>query len=193
LWLWTTNAYLRVSFDVLDAWGFEYKNVLTWVKDRFGLGAWPQKPEEFYKMVEAHPYPEKGKGDCSNSGRSLVGSACCCIGGSFAGDPCHGRGSYLDPVDTGRPPLACDQPDVHTATELALLGRTKHEPAVSALHARRHSDFLALRGPTVSDFKHVLHDVTAPLIMCSPTLLSPGRILPVHESIRGADMLRSIA
>ena len=87
LWLWTTNAYLRPSFDVLDAWGFEYKNVLTWVKDRFGLGAWlrnqtehcllavkgkplwrpgnfatvlnakrrahSQKPEEFYKMVQA--------------------------------------------------------------------------------------------------------------------------------------------
>jgi integrase len=33
LWLWTTNAHLRVAFDVVDAWGFEYRTLLTWVKD----------------------------------------------------------------------------------------------------------------------------------------------------------------
>jgi N6-adenosine-specific RNA methylase IME4 len=46
LWLWTTNAYLRDAFDVVDAWGFEYKNVMTWVKDRFGLGAWLRNQTE---------------------------------------------------------------------------------------------------------------------------------------------------
>ena len=25
LWLWTTNAHLRVAFEVVEAWGFEYK------------------------------------------------------------------------------------------------------------------------------------------------------------------------
>jgi len=40
LWLWTTNAHLRVAFDVVDAWGFEYKSLLTWVKDRMGTGEW---------------------------------------------------------------------------------------------------------------------------------------------------------
>jgi N6-adenosine-specific RNA methylase IME4 len=40
LWLWTTNAHLRVAFEVIDAWGFEYKNILTWVKDRMGTGEW---------------------------------------------------------------------------------------------------------------------------------------------------------
>jgi N6-adenosine-specific RNA methylase IME4 len=34
LWLWTTNAHLRVAFEIVDAWGFEYKSLLTWVKDR---------------------------------------------------------------------------------------------------------------------------------------------------------------
>ncbi|MGA7235638.1 MAG: MT-A70 family methyltransferase [Bryobacteraceae bacterium] len=38
LWLWTTNAFLRESFTVLDAWGFEYRNTLTWGKNRIGLG-----------------------------------------------------------------------------------------------------------------------------------------------------------
>lgn len=40
LWLWTTNTHLRVAFDVVDAWGFEYKSLLTWVKDRMGTGDW---------------------------------------------------------------------------------------------------------------------------------------------------------
>lgn len=40
LWLWTTNAHLRVAFEVIEAWGFEYKSLLTWVKDRMGTGEW---------------------------------------------------------------------------------------------------------------------------------------------------------
>jgi N6-adenosine-specific RNA methylase IME4 len=40
LWLWTTNAHLRVAFDVVVEWGFEYRTLLTWVKDRMGTGEW---------------------------------------------------------------------------------------------------------------------------------------------------------
>lgn len=40
LWLWTTNAHLRAAFDVVESWGFEYKTLLTWVKDRMGTGDW---------------------------------------------------------------------------------------------------------------------------------------------------------
>lgn len=40
LWLWATNAHLPVAFDVVTAWGFEYKTLLTWVKDRMGTGEW---------------------------------------------------------------------------------------------------------------------------------------------------------
>jgi N6-adenosine-specific RNA methylase IME4 len=38
LYLWVTNNYLRDGFDVLDAWGFEYITLITWEKDRAGLG-----------------------------------------------------------------------------------------------------------------------------------------------------------
>jgi N6-adenosine-specific RNA methylase IME4 len=45
LLLWTTNHHLRLAFDVIDAWGFEYKSIHTWVKTtkdgskiRFGIG-----------------------------------------------------------------------------------------------------------------------------------------------------------
>ncbi|WP_255784545.1 MT-A70 family methyltransferase [Mycobacteroides abscessus] len=38
LWLWVTNATLRAGYDVAEAWGFEVKSPLTWVKFRLGLG-----------------------------------------------------------------------------------------------------------------------------------------------------------
>lgn len=40
LWLWTTNTYLRDAFDVMVEWGFTYRVMLTWAKDKFGLGHW---------------------------------------------------------------------------------------------------------------------------------------------------------
>lgn len=40
LWLWTTNAFMRDAYRVLDAWGFHEKTILTWAKDRMGLGDW---------------------------------------------------------------------------------------------------------------------------------------------------------
>lgn len=38
LYLWTTNNFLPDALEVMKAWGFEYKTMITWVKDRFGLG-----------------------------------------------------------------------------------------------------------------------------------------------------------
>jgi N6-adenosine-specific RNA methylase IME4 len=40
LWLWTTNRHLPEAFRVVEAWGFTYKTMLTWAKDRMGLGDW---------------------------------------------------------------------------------------------------------------------------------------------------------
>lgn len=40
LWLWTTNAHLPESFAVVTAWGFTYKTMLTWDKQRMGTGDW---------------------------------------------------------------------------------------------------------------------------------------------------------
>jgi N6-adenosine-specific RNA methylase IME4 len=39
LWLWTTNAFLRPAFDLMQHWGFTYLTTVTWVKPS-GLGAW---------------------------------------------------------------------------------------------------------------------------------------------------------
>jgi N6-adenosine-specific RNA methylase IME4 len=31
---------MREAFDLLDAWGFEPKTILTWAKDKMGMGDW---------------------------------------------------------------------------------------------------------------------------------------------------------
>ena len=38
LYLWTTNNFLPDALKVMESWGFKYKTMITWVKDRFGLG-----------------------------------------------------------------------------------------------------------------------------------------------------------
>jgi len=38
LYLWVTNGFMRQGFDLLDAWGFTYKTVLTWCKPSIGMG-----------------------------------------------------------------------------------------------------------------------------------------------------------
>jgi len=40
VWLWTTNAFMHEAFHVLEAWGLKPKTILTWVKDRMGVGSW---------------------------------------------------------------------------------------------------------------------------------------------------------
>lgn len=37
-YLWVTNGFLPSGLKVLEAWGFQYKTMITWAKDRFGLG-----------------------------------------------------------------------------------------------------------------------------------------------------------
>ena len=47
LHLWTTNAFLREAFDVIDAWGFTFKSCLIWVKGDIGMGNYWRVSHEF--------------------------------------------------------------------------------------------------------------------------------------------------
>ncbi len=47
LHLWTTNAFLRDAFDIVKAWGFEYKSVFVWVKPQMGIGNYWRVSHEF--------------------------------------------------------------------------------------------------------------------------------------------------
>jgi len=51
LWLWTTHKFMRYSFDILDKWGFRDVSILTWIKDRMGLGTWLRSQSEFCIMA----------------------------------------------------------------------------------------------------------------------------------------------
>lgn len=46
LWLWTTNAAVPAAHQVIQAWGFRYVSVLTWVKPRLGLGVYLRNSSE---------------------------------------------------------------------------------------------------------------------------------------------------
>lgn len=54
IWLWATKDYLEDAFRALSYWGFDYKNIFTWVKVvkdgdkiRIGTGHWGRNCTEF--------------------------------------------------------------------------------------------------------------------------------------------------
>ncbi len=47
LHLWTTNGFLNDAFRVIDAWGFQFKSCLVWVKDEIGMGNYWRVSHEF--------------------------------------------------------------------------------------------------------------------------------------------------
>ena len=51
LWLWTTNSFLREAFTVIDAWGYDYKSTLVWVKPQLGLGNYLRVSHEFLLLA----------------------------------------------------------------------------------------------------------------------------------------------
>lgn len=47
LYMWVTNNFMPKAFDLLKSWGFEYITLVTWNKDRFGLG-------QYYRGITEH-------------------------------------------------------------------------------------------------------------------------------------------
>jgi N6-adenosine-specific RNA methylase IME4 len=47
LFLWTTNGFLFESKAVIDAWGFEFKSALVWVKPQMGIGNYVRNAHEY--------------------------------------------------------------------------------------------------------------------------------------------------
>ncbi len=59
LWFWTTHRFMRHSFAILDIWGFRDVAILTWRKDRMGLGSWLRSQSEFCIMAVKGKPPVK--------------------------------------------------------------------------------------------------------------------------------------
>jgi N6-adenosine-specific RNA methylase IME4 len=51
LWLWTTNSHIPHAFEIVEGWGFTYKTMLTWTKDRMGAGDWLRGQTEHCLMA----------------------------------------------------------------------------------------------------------------------------------------------
>jgi N6-adenosine-specific RNA methylase IME4 len=40
LYCWATNSTMKEALELVDAWGFRQRSILTWAKDRWGLGTY---------------------------------------------------------------------------------------------------------------------------------------------------------
>ena len=47
LYMWVTNNFLEKAFEILKGWGFRYITLITWNKDRIGLG-------QYYRGLTEH-------------------------------------------------------------------------------------------------------------------------------------------
>ncbi|MCC6127448.1 MAG: hypothetical protein IT426_21020 [Pirellulales bacterium] len=63
LHLWTTNAFLLNAFEVMDAWGFDYKSCFIWVKPQMGIGNYWRVSHEFllFGIRGKSPFLDKGQ------------------------------------------------------------------------------------------------------------------------------------
>jgi N6-adenosine-specific RNA methylase IME4 len=46
LFLWAVPTLMPDAHQVIEAWGFEYKDAMVWVKDKIGLGAYVRHQHE---------------------------------------------------------------------------------------------------------------------------------------------------
>lgn len=61
LWMWTTKDFLPDSFDLIKAWGWQFKQVFTWIKTSqktgnltYGMGYWCRNATEFLILSVNH-------------------------------------------------------------------------------------------------------------------------------------------
>ncbi|WP_278257238.1 MT-A70 family methyltransferase [Nocardioides convexus] len=62
LWLWVTNGTLRQGYEVAEAWGFQVRSPLTWVKWRLGLGVYLRNSTEHLLFATRGKAPVQFKG-----------------------------------------------------------------------------------------------------------------------------------
>jgi N6-adenosine-specific RNA methylase IME4 len=64
-WLWVTNATLRHGYDVLEAWGFTPRSILTWCKPRIALGNYLRNATEHLLLGTRGNAPVEFKGQAT--------------------------------------------------------------------------------------------------------------------------------
>lgn len=72
LYLWATNNYLEAAFAVARAWGFRPVTVITWGKDKFGLGQYFRGQTEHCIFCVRGSLPYKVSDGKRQQGRTLI-------------------------------------------------------------------------------------------------------------------------
>lgn len=67
LYLWATVPMLPEALNVMDAWGFEYKSQIVWVKDRIGTGYWTRNQHEILLIGTKGGIPAPAQGSQPSS------------------------------------------------------------------------------------------------------------------------------
>ncbi len=57
LFLWATSPKLEESLYVVDAWGFDYKTCMVWVKDKIGMGYYARQQHELILIATKGDLP----------------------------------------------------------------------------------------------------------------------------------------
>ena len=67
LFLWVTTPMLEKGFRVLNAWGFEYRTSMVWVKPSIGMGQWVRQRHELLLIGVRGNIPTPKDGDKPDS------------------------------------------------------------------------------------------------------------------------------
>jgi N6-adenosine-specific RNA methylase IME4 len=63
LFLWATVPMLPQALQVMDAWGFNYKSAIAWIKDKAGTGHWAGNRLELLLIGARGDVPAPGPGE----------------------------------------------------------------------------------------------------------------------------------
>ena len=73
LYLWVTNNFLPDGLRVVTAWGFKYKTMITWAKDKIGLGQYFRGQTEHLIFAVRGVLPYRIREDGKRAqGRTLI-------------------------------------------------------------------------------------------------------------------------
>lgn len=57
LFMWATSPKLAEAMRVLEAWGFEYRTCMVWVKDKIGMGYYARQRHELLLIARRGEFP----------------------------------------------------------------------------------------------------------------------------------------
>jgi N6-adenosine-specific RNA methylase IME4 len=63
LFLWATAPMLLEALDTMEAWGFEYRTHLVWIKDKAGTGYWARNQHELLLIGARGAVPAPAPGE----------------------------------------------------------------------------------------------------------------------------------